>query len=379
MASINRDLIFQLPKTDLHLHLDGSLRPESVLDMAQKQGVKLPVDNVNALKSLVMPGLECASLEEYLQGFDITLSVLQNTESLYRAAFELGEDCARENVKYIEVRYSPILHTKNGLTFPEIIEAVAEGLREAKRRYGIMSGQIVCGMRNIDPRMSLRLAEVAVAFKNKGVVGFDLAGAEYNYPAKDHADAFYLIRKNNVNSTIHAGEAYGPESIEQALHVCGAHRIGHGTRLREDGGLLNYINDHRIPLEVCVKSNVQTQACESYAHHPVGFYYDYGLRITICTDNRLITDTTVTDELHLLVDHFGFTIDDIRNITINGFKGAFMPFRKKREVMEKALREFDEIVAEHTPADLRNGKKKKKNERKTTKSKRIAAEVSTAH
>lgn len=373
---VTRELLRKLPKTDLHLHLDGSLRPSTILELADLQGIRnFPAKDEAALKQLVCPGLDCKSLEDYLRGFDITLSVLQTREALYRAAFELGEDCAAENVKYIEVRYSPILHTREGLTFPEIVESVGEGLREAKRRYGIMSGQIVCGMRNIDPRMSLRLAEVAVAFKNKGVVAFDLAGAEYNHPAKDHAEAFYLIRRNNVNCTIHAGEAYGPESIEQALHVCGAHRIGHGTRLREDGSLLNYINDQRIPLEVCIKSNVQTKACESYESHPIGFYYDYGLRVAICTDNRLVTDTTVTDELYLLVQHFGFTLDDIRNVTIHGFKSAFMPFRKKREVLDKALEEFDRIVAEHAAPEELEALKNTTFQRKPTKSSRSAAEV----
>ena len=346
MPSVTRDLVHKLPKTDLHVHLDGSLRLGSILEMADEQKVKLPAKNADQLKKLVQPGFDCDSLEEYLKAFDTTLKVLQTPEALFRAAFELAEDAALENVRYVEVRYSPILHTNAGLRAPEIIECVAEGLREAKRRYGIMSGQILCGIRHMEPRSSLRLAEVAVAFKNKGVVAFDLAGAERNNPARDYADVFYLIRKNNVNCTIHAGEAYGPDSIQQALHVCGAHRVGHGTRLREDGALLNYVNDHRIPLEICVTSNVQTKACDTFQSHPVRFYYDYGLRTIICTDNRLVTDTTMTDELCLLVDQYDFDIEDLRNITIYGFKSSFMPFRKKREVMHQALKEFDAIVAE---------------------------------
>ncbi len=356
MTKVTRELIHKLPKTDLHVHLDGSLRLESILELSEQQKVKLPAKNRDKLKALLQPGFECESLEEYLKAFDITLQILQTPESLYRAAFELGEDAAKENVKYMEVRYSPILHTRNGLRTSNIIECVAEGLREAKRRYGIMSGQILCGIRHLHPRESLRLAEVAVAFKNKGVVGFDLAGAEYNNPARDYVDCFSLIRKNNVNCTIHAGEAYGPDSIHQALHVCGAHRIGHGTRLREDGALLNYVNDHRIPLEVCISSNIQTKACDAFDSHPIRFYYDYGLRTSICTDNRLITDTTMTDELYLLVEHYNFDVEDIRNVTLDGFKSAFMPFRKKREVTAKALAEFDSIVeaAGVTAPDLEN-------------------------
>ena len=345
MAAVTKELIRQLPKTDLHVHLDGSLRLKTILELAEEQKIKIGATNEKQLRKLVQPGFDCPNLNEYLKAFDTTLKVLQTPEAIYRAAYELGEDAAAENVRYLEVRYSPILHTRSGLPTPEIIECVAEGLREAKRKYHVMSGQILCGIRHMHPNESLRLSEVAVAFKNKGVVGFDLAGAEYNNPAKDYADVFYLIRKNNVNCTIHAGEAYGPDSIHQALHVCGAHRIGHGTRLREDGALLNYINDHRIPLEICISSNVQTKACESFKTHPIRFYYDYGIRTPICTDNRLVTNTTVTDEMYLLVEHYGFDIDDIRKIIIHGYKSGFMPFRKKREVLAKALKEFDAIVA----------------------------------
>jgi adenosine deaminase len=246
----------------------------------------------------------------------------------------------------MEVRYSPLLHTQKGLSYPVIVEAVAEGLRAAKRQYGLMSGQIICGIRHITPESSVRLAELCVAFKNKGVVAFDLAGAEADNPPKDHKEAFMLIRNNNVNLTIHAGEAYGPESIHQALHECGAHRIGHGTRLREDGDLLNFINDHRIPLEVCLTSNVQTRACDSFETHPLPFYLSYGLRLTINTDNRLITDTTVTEEFWRAVQHYNLNIGDVRKLALNGFKSAFMPYRKKTTVMNKAARDFDALVEE---------------------------------
>jgi adenosine deaminase len=356
MTEINRELVLRLPKTDLHVHLDGSLRASTLLELAEMQKIDLPANTVEDIIPYVQPGVDCKSLEEYLQAFNYTCAVLQDEDALYRVAFELGEDAALENVKYIEVRYSPILHTRKGLPFPRIVEAVAEGLREAKRKYGIMSGQIICGMRNIDPKTTVRLAELALAFKQKGVVAFDLAGAEYNNPAREHADAFYLIRKNNINCTIHAGEAYGPDSIQQALHVCGAHRIGHGTHLKANGGLLNYINDHRIPLEICISSNVQTKACDSLDTHPVRFYYDYGLRIAICTDNRLVTGTSVTDELMLLVDRFNFTLDDLRTVTLHGYKAAFLPFRKKRSVLAKALAEWDKIIDDLNHSD-EEGKK----------------------
>lgn len=346
---ITDEFLQEMPKTDLHVHLDGSVRLSTILELAEKQGVELPngADTEEELAEALNMGQLCHDLNDYLQAFDITLSVLQTEEALYRAAFELGEDAAKENVQYMEVRYSPLLHTQNGLSFPVIVEAVAEGLREAKRQYGIMSGQIICGIRHITPEASLRLAELCVAFKGKEVVAFDLAGAEVDNPPKDHREAFYLIRNNNVNLTIHAGEAYGPESIHQAIHLCGAHRIGHGVRLREDGDLLNYVNDHRIPLEVCLSSNVQTRACKSYESHPLPFYLSYGLRCTINTDNRLVTDTTVTEEFAKAVEHYDLNIGDLRKLITNGFKSSFMPYRKIRTVTAQAVSEFDSLVTKY--------------------------------
>ncbi len=326
---IPKELIKELPKTDLHVHLDGSVRMQTIFDLAAKQKVELPASRPEKLEKLVKSGKNCTSLEEYLQGFEITLSVMQEPEALYRIAYELGEDAAEENVWYMEVRFSPILHIKKGLKLTTIVDAVLEGLREAEKKFNIKTGIIICGMRNINPETSLRLAELSTAYKNKGVVGFDLAGQEENYPAKDHKEAFFLIRKNNINTTAHAGEAYGPESIHQALHDCGAHRIGHGTRLYEDGDLLNYVNDHRIPLEICITSNIQTGAARSYEQHPFRFYYDYGLRVTINTDNRLVSDTTITNEFYLVARHLNLTLDDLKSIIIDGFKSAFLPNRAK--------------------------------------------------
>ena len=346
---ITQELIKALPKTDLHCHLDGSLRPETIVDLAKKHNVKLPADTAHEIKELCYAGDVCKDLNDYLKVFDITLAVLQTPDSLYRAAYELAEDCAAENVRYFEVRYSPILHTQRGMKLPAIVDAVLDGLAQAQKDFGIQSGVIICGIRNINPETSMRLAELTVAYKNRGVVGFDLAGSEYDYPAKDHQEAFHLILNNNVNSTTHAGEAYGPDSIRQALHYCGAHRIGHGTRLREDGELLNYVNDHRIPLEVCLSSNVQTKAVKSYESHPLKFYFQLGLRVTINTDNRLITDTTVSKELWLAHQYFGFTLADLKELLIAGFKSAFLPFRKKQALLDSVLRELDKFPTDDRP------------------------------
>ncbi len=338
-----KELLLQLPKTDLHVHLDGSLRTNTLIDLAKKQKVELPTTNPTDLEKIVKSGKFCKNLAEYLQGFEITLSVMQDPDALYRIAYELAEDAAAENVWYMEIRYSPILHTRKGLKLTTIVDSVLEGLQEAEKKFNIKTGIIVCGMRNINPETSLILAELSVAYKNKGVVGFDLAGQEENYPAKDHKEAFFIIRNNNINTTAHAGEAFGPESIHQALHDCGAHRIGHGTRLYEDGDLLNYVNDHRIPLEICLTSNVQTGAASSFTTHPLRLYYDYGLRITINTDNRLVSDITVTDELHLTAKHLDLNLDDIKSIIIDGFKSAFIPNRAKSimlNVVNDKLKKF---------------------------------------
>ncbi len=337
---LRREFIEKLPKTDLHVHLDGSLRLKTIFELAKEQKVKLPADNEEDLKKIVSCTQECESLEEYLRGFTITLSVLQTKEGLYRAAYELAEDAAKENIRYMEVRYSPILHTQKNLKLTEISEAVLDGLKAAEKVFNIKTGVIICGIRNMDPTTSLKLAELAIAYKNKGVIGFDLAGAEYNHPAKEHKDAFDRALKNNLNITIHAGEAYGPESIHQALHYCGTHRIGHGTRLIEDGDLLNYVNDHRIPLEICIKSNFHTKAVKSISEHPIDFYLDYGLRVTINTDNRLISDTTLTDEFMLAIELLGLNYPDIKNIIINGFKSAFIPYNDRVKLINSALAEM---------------------------------------
>jgi adenosine deaminase len=340
------EFLKKLPKADLHVHLDGSLRISTIFDLAKKNKVKLPADTAEGLKKIVCCDENTESLEEYLTGFGVTLSILQTEEALTRVAFELAEDAAAENIRYMEVRYSPILHTEKGLKLTQISDAVIKGLKEAEKQFNITTGVIICGIRHMDAATSLRLAELAIAYKNQGVIGFDLAGAEYNHPAKEHQEAFNLALRNNVNITIHAGEAYGPESIHQALHYCGTHRIGHGTRLIEDGELLNYVNDHRIPMEICLKSNLHTKAVNSLREHPCDFYLDYGLRVTLNTDNRLISDTTLTDEYMLAHKHLGLTYPEIKNIIINGFKSAFAPYNQKVKIINEAIAEMEKLEEE---------------------------------
>jgi adenosine deaminase len=344
-----RNYIRALPKTDLHCHLDGSMRVSTIIELAKKDKVDLPTTKESELHKLLKVAENQPDLNSLLKLFEIPLAVLQTEEALYRAAYELVEDTANENVRYLEVRYSPILHTKKGLNLVKIVEAVLAGLKDSRKKLGVKNGVIICGIRQISPEVSLKLAELAVAYKYRGVLGFDLAGMEDQYPAKDHSEAFYLIRNNCINCTVHAGEAYGPDSIKQALHNLNAHRIGHGTRLKEDGDLLNYVNDHRIPLEICLTSNVQVGTVKDYVSHPVKFYHDCGLRVTVNTDNRLLSNTSVSEELFKMIKYCDFELKDLPTLIINGFKSAFLHYKQRVNLIDEALdamgiREDGEVV-----------------------------------
>ncbi len=347
---ITKKLISRLPKTDLHVHLDGSLRIKTILELAQEYNIDLPSTVPKKLEKMIL-GENAKDLGNYLEGFDITLKVLQNEEGLKRAAYELAEDSAKENVRYMEIRFCPLLHTEKGLSLTTVSNAVLDGLAQAEKDFDITTGLIFSGMRNMSPEISLRLASLATTYKNKGVVGFDLAGQEYNFPAKEHREAFDLALKNNLNITIHAGESYGSESIHQAIHYCGAHRIGHGTKLIEDGDLLNYVNDHRIPIEICLKSNIDTHTVNSFKEHPFAIFYDLGLRVTLNTDNRLVSNTTVTDEFMIAHKQFNFDYKKVKNLIINGFKSSFLPYRDKSLILSHILDEIGEIEKEFSKSD----------------------------
>ncbi len=339
---IRREFIRQLPKTDLHVHLDGSLRMETIRDLARR-GVDSgdgPSYGLKEIEETLVPGRDYGSLAEYLKDFEITLSLMQIPETLQRIAYELAEDCAAENIRYVEVRFSPILHTRAGLKLPEVVESVIAGLKKAEADFNIRTGIIICGIRNMDPETSYRLAELAVAYKRRGVVGFDLAGEEKDFPAKDHREAFNLIINNNINSTVHAGEGFGPGSIAQAIHYCGANRIGHGTRLTEDifahgtriekmGSLAHYIRDRRIPMEMCLSSNVGTGAAASYDEHPFILFYRNNFRVFLSTDNRLMSATTLTREMEIAAECFGLELNDLERITLNAMKSAFIHHDQK--------------------------------------------------
>ncbi len=338
-----RERIAASPKTDLHVHLDGSLRPETIVELARERGVELPTDEPAALADYLFVK-DALNLEDYLERFQLTTSVMQSADAIERIAYELCEDAAAENVRYMEIRFSPILLTQGGLPLPETVDAPLRGMRRAQEELGIESNLIICGIRNMSPDVSRDLADLTVAYKNRGVVAFDLAGAEYNYPAKKHKNAFYMVRNANIGATIHAGEAYGPESIHQAIHYCGAQRIGHGTRLYEDRDLMQYVNDFQIPLEICLTSNVQTRAVVDFASHPVRLYFDEGLAVSLHTDNRLMSRTTVTEEYVLAWKHLDFTLAEIAEMILNGFEAAFLHHREREALIAEVEPEIRRLA-----------------------------------
>jgi adenosine deaminase len=341
--SIFSNKLRQLPKAELHCHMDGSVRPETLLDLAREYRIPMPKETAEELAE-VMKADDAKNLEDYLRLFDVTVSVMQTADALERIAYELAEDAAEDGIRYIEVRNAPILNVVQGLTLVEAVEAPLRGLRRAENDFGITGRFIIVALRQFPAEHSLEMARLAVEFKNDGVVAFDLAGGEKGNPASLHSDAFRYAREHNLAVTVHAGEGDGPESIRQAVHICGANRIGHGTRLIEDPDLTQYVNDRRIALEVCLTSNVQTRVADSYATHPFREYFDRGLNVTLNTDNRLMSATTLTDEYIYAAEHMGFTIDELAGIALNGFESAFLPWEERLMLIEEVSDKIDEMI-----------------------------------
>lgn len=340
---IPRERIRSLPKAELHVHLDGSLRPETMLELAGPLGIDLPASEPEALAA-AMRASDSKDLTQYLEKFATTLSLMQEPEAMERMAFELVEDSAAENVRYLEVRYSPILHTEEGMSLETAVEAPLRGLAAAEEAFGVRTGLIICGMRHMDAGATLELAELAVAFQDRGVVAFDLAGAEAGNPPTKHQAACQLAADNNLAITLHAGEAAGAESIAQAIHRCHARRIGHGTRLQEDPALEAFVNDFRIPLEVCLTSNVQTRVATSVAQHPFRRYFDAGLVVTLNTDNRLVSGTTLTEEYWLAHRELGLSWDELVEVSLLGFQAAFLPYEAKVRILTEVEAEMEELL-----------------------------------
>jgi adenosine deaminase len=345
---LERSLLKALPKVLLHEHLDGVLRPRTVIELADSVKYSgLPTRDPEALGQWFHQGANQGSLAKYLEGFAQTIAVMQTEEALERVAYEQAEDLSKDGVVYFETRFAPVFHTEKGLTHQQVVSAVLKGLARGRQDFGIRSGLIICAMRNMN--VSLEMAELAVDFRSRGVVGFDLAGEEGGFPPKKHVDAFHYIQRENFNITIHAGEGFGKESIWQAIQYCGAHRIGHGTRLIDDiaiadgkavklGDLAQYVLDKRIPLEICLISNVHTGAAASLEQHPFKILYQEKFRVTLNTDNRLMSDTSMTREFEAASETFGLTLDDFEKISINAMKSAFLPYDQRCNLIYKTLK-----------------------------------------
>ncbi|MEX2179776.1 MAG: adenosine deaminase, partial [Gemmatimonadaceae bacterium] len=345
-AVIERDILRRLPKAELHCHLDGSMRPATLLELGREFGVAMPRADAEALGDYMIVR-DARNLEDYLRRFEITLAVMQRLDAIERIAFELAEDAHGEGVWYIEVRFAPILNVRDGLATHDVVDAAVRGLARAEQRYGILGRVIVTAVRSMPPDQSLELARLAVAFRHKGVVGFDLAGGEAGNPASAHQPAFLLARSHDMACTCHAGEGDGSDSIRQAVHVCGAHRVGHGTRLLEDPALMEYVNDRRIPIEICLTSNVQTRAAASYASHPVRRYFDAGLNVVLNTDNRLMSGITLVDEYAHAAAHLGFSLSELATMAMNGFESAFLPWPERAPLIAAARAQVDSLLREH--------------------------------
>jgi adenosine deaminase len=338
-------LLRRIPKAELHCHLDGSVRPATLLDLGREYGVPMPETSADALAHH-MYVRDARHLEDYLTRFDVTLGVMQSERALERISFELGEDAAADGVRYIEVRFAPVLNQQWGMSLEEAVEASLRGLARAQAVHGIVGRIIVCGLRHLSPDVSLELARLAVAFQGKGVVGFDLAGGEAGHPASAHRAAFLHAREHGMFCTCHAGEGAGPESVADAVHVCGAQRIGHGTRLIEDPRLTDELAKNGIAIEACLTSNVQTHAAKDYESHPLRAYFERGMRVTLNTDNRLMSGTTLIAEYAHAAKELEFSLDDLCTLARNGFESAFLPDDERRALLALVDREFALLLAE---------------------------------
>ncbi|MFG1603062.1 adenosine deaminase [Actinoplanes sp. NPDC049265] len=351
MAAISHADIVKAPKALLHDHLDGGLRPATIVELAAAVGHALPETDPDRLGVWFAAAADSGSLERYLETFAHTVGVMQTEEALHRVAKECALDLAADGVVYAEVRYAPELHLERDLTLDQVVEAVLAGFRDgaaesAGQGRPIRIGALLTAMRHA--ARSQEIAELAVRYRDIGVVGFDIAGAEAGYPPTRHLDAFEYLQRENFHFTIHAGEAFGLPSIWQAIQWCGADRLGHGVRIVDDirgtsndpilGRLAAYVRDKRIPLELCPSSNVQTGAAPSIAEHPIGLLRDLSFRVTVNTDNRLMSGTTLSREMALLVEAFGWGWADLQWLTVNALKSSFIPFDERLAIITDVIK-----------------------------------------
>ncbi|WP_460405897.1 adenosine deaminase [Actinophytocola sediminis] len=350
---VTPEVVRSAPKVLLHDHLDGGLRPATVIELADAVGyADLPTDDTEALGRWFRDSADSGSLVRYLETFAHTCGVMQTEDALVRVAAECAEDLADDGVVYAEVRYAPELFSEKGLHLDAIVAAVQEGFRLGEQRAlergkRIRIGTLLCAMRQ--NARSLEIAELAVRHRDSGVVGFDIAGPEAGFPPTRNLDAFEYLRQQNMHFTIHAGEAFGLPSIWEAIQYCGAERLGHGVRIVDDikvdedgtihlGRLASYVRDRRIPLEMCPSSNVQTGAAPSIAEHPIGLLTKLRFRVTVNTDNRLMSNCLPSTEMAALVDAFGYGLADLQWFTINAMKSAFIGFDERLAIINEIIK-----------------------------------------
>lgn len=340
----SRKLIEQLPKTDLHCHFDGSIRLSTLIELAQKNKVSLPSFEPEVLMEKLKYGRVRKSLEEYLEGFDPLIAVLQEADDIERAFFEVCEDASFENVWHLELRYCPLLLTKKGLTAEEVVKACLKASMRAEIELGMSVKHIMCGLKNTPSDSTLEVAKLASKYFEQGVVGFDMAGPETGYPLVDHLKAIYWAKRNHLFITLHAGESCGPESVLEALYEGGAHRVGHGTSLIKDQELLKFVIDHRIGVEACPISNWHTGAVKSLDNHPIRKLLENNVRVSINTDNRLCSDTTITEEIMAMIEQLDMDMNHIKKLLINGFKSAFLPYSERTRLLDRFNQEWLRLV-----------------------------------
>lgn len=342
LSPVDRERLRRLPKAELHCHLDGSLRPQTMIDLAREIGIRMPSDDAEELRRH-MKVTDARNLEEYLKRFETTLAVMQTAPALERIAYELVEDAAADGVRYLEVRFAPNLNARGGLPLPDVVDATLRGLARAERDHGTIARVIVCALRHQPVETAETLAELAVAYRGRGVVGFDLAGGEAGNPATRYASAFAFARRHDMACTCHAGEGAGADSVRDAVHGCCADRLGHATRLIEDASLLDYVIDRRIALEICLTSNVQTHAAASYAQHPLRTYFERGGNVVLNTDNRLMSGTTLTDEYVHAAEQLHFSFEELAEVALNSFESAFLPHAQRSALAAQARADIHEL------------------------------------
>jgi adenosine deaminase len=339
---LSPELLVRMPKAELHVHLDGSLRPDTLIGLADSAGVSLPSkDPVQVARFMRADGVK--DLAEYLKRFSLTTAVLQTPEALERVAYEMVVDAAADGVRHLEVRYCPVLSCTGGLTMADVLAAIGRGLRHGEADVGVSIGFIACTLRHLDPSVSEEIARAAVAAREHGVVGFDIAGGEAGHPAGPHRSAFEIAARGGLGITAHAGEAAGADSIAEVVYDCRADRIGHGTRLEEDPALLAYVRDREIPLEVSLTSNVQTCAVASYAAHPLRRYLRAGVAVTLSTDNWLISGVTLSGEYWRAHTELGVRRADIDRLILNGAAAAFLPLARRQALVTEFRQRLEEL------------------------------------